>query len=661
MAVFFAIIEILIFYVIGDFSTPYPITHDNSSLGLPARFFISTSLRAGIFPLWDPYLGAGTPFLSIYISYGISPIVWMLSIFKKYDITLFVIEILILNFLSFIGMFYWLKTNSSRIISLLGAFSFSLSPYLILNSKISLDMVASAVAIPYICLGTVKIFKQNSFGIPLLAGGLGLAFTSGYLGMNILMIESLLTYLFFIFLITTPIYFSNLNKKIMWINFKNSIIYFIITAVLLLAIAGPLIAETFINLSIKFFTERTLNPFIGSIQLQSLANLFDNKSEIFTSDEYGGHKVLFFIPSIMLAGLFYGFIKPSKVFVSALIACACIFVVSLSAEYEITKFLVQLLPGFSQIRFHGSLVILMVFLLLTASTQGLMIRVKFSQSNLRAIFCSVDITLFVILLTFITAEEKDWLYLIITATILFASLILFQFLKAEPKKGGGGCKLIFINGCILLITLFQIYYVHFRQDEHYYNKYFDIQSLALQKQDSKKIANASPIFATPPNTRDLIANYRDSENPHYQKKPLVKGYLPQINPSITTLINEGQISLLEFYLIDEENLPIKYEIESLTPNKISLRVLEDIAGKVLILTIPYSPNWKFAGEEREGVPQIQKDTRGLMKIKPDKNLQVISLEYFPPYIYLLLFISLSAWLIIAVWLFWGVQAHILDP
>jgi len=185
------LLDTFLFYLFGGFNAPFPILHDNAFLGLPTRFLISASLRSGIFPLWDPYIGAGVPLHSIYTSIGLSPIIWALSLLRKYDTALFILEILALNFLGFTGMWLWLKTRSSTFIACLGALSYSLSPYLLFQAKINLEAMGSAVAIPWICLGAYQISKQNSIGVAVLAGGLGLAFTSGYLGTNVLMLELL--------------------------------------------------------------------------------------------------------------------------------------------------------------------------------------------------------------------------------------------------------------------------------------------------------------------------------------------------------------------------------------------------------------------------------------------------------------------------------------
>ena len=280
-----AVYQSIFFYYFGQFNTPFPITHDNAFLGLPTRFLISISLRSGIFPMWDPYIGAGVPLNTVYTAIGLSPIVWLLSLLRKYDIVLFIFEILALNLLAFAGMWLWLKTKSSWLISLLGALSYGLSPFMIFQSKINLEAIGSAAALPWICLGVYQISKQNSIGIACLAGGLGLAFTSGYLGMNVLMLELLMIWAGF--LVCCKYLSPDTSQHLSLHKAKNIGLYLLASVTLFLLVMCIPISETFTNLTVDFFTKRAIDPFTASVQLDSLANLFDNQVNPFLSDPFG--------------------------------------------------------------------------------------------------------------------------------------------------------------------------------------------------------------------------------------------------------------------------------------------------------------------------------------------------------------------------------------
>ena len=636
------LLNAFLFYLFGGFNTPFPILHDNAFLGLPMRFLISISLRSGIFPLWDPYIGAGVPLHSIYTSIGLSPIVWVLSLLRKYDTILFILEILALNFLGFTGMWFWLKTRSSTFISLLGALSYSLSPYLLFQAKINLEAMGSAVAIPWICLGAYQISKQNSIGVAVLAGGLGLAFTSGYLGTNVLMLELLGIWALLLICIqygSLAGFDVNKSQK----NIRLPIIYFLASLVLCAFILSIPITETLNNLDLDFFTNRNVDPFTASIQLESLKNLFDNSVNPFIADPFGGHDVMLYVPSIMLGGLIYGLYKPDRVMIGTLLAFTITLMACLSKEYAVAKFLVGLLPGFKEIRFHAWLSILLVFFLITMGSLGLSKFYKDSQYGHKTYKPVILITIIIITATYFTQSDRDWTYLFITTLISITSLISLQKIA-----NGTNPKRVLLSICIIFLSLFQMYLANIRWDLEGFNKRFGVQTKEIQQRQREVIRNALPAFTIPPNTRDLFPEYPDSENEHYSKRPLVEGYLPQRNPAITKLITEGQMEILKYYAITSDGKPIRYELTSLTPNQFKIKLLEDLGNESIVITTPYSPNWRGYDQNHKPL-EIQKNKLGLMEISSVPGGRFISMEYEPKWLKLMLSLTIFSWAFILIW------------
>lgn len=637
------LLDTFLFYLFGGFNTPFPILHDNAFLGLPTRFLISISLRSGIFPLWDPYIGAGVPLHSIYTSIGLSPIVWVLSLLRKYDTVLFIMEILVLNIIGFTGMWLWLKTRSSTFICFLGAFSFSLSPYLLFQAKINLEAVGSAVAIPWICLGVYQISKENSVGVAVLAGGMGLAFTSGYLGTNILMLELLGIWgLLLICLQYSPLAKFDLNKSQR--NIRIPIIYIIASLVLCTFLLSIPITETLSNLDLDFFTKRNIDPFIAAIQLESLKNLFDNRVNPFIADSFGGHDVMLYVPSILLGGLIYGLYKPNRVMIATLLAFAITLMACLSKEYAVAKFLVGLLPGFKEIRFHAWLSILLVFFLITMGSLGLSKFYKDSQYGHKTYKPAILITTIIIITaTYFTQSDRDWTYLFITTLISITSLISLQKIV-----NGTNSKRLLLSICIIFLSLSQMYLASIRWDLEGFKTRFGVQANDIQQRQREAIRNALPAFTIPPNARDLFPEYPDSENEHYSKRPLVEGYLPQRNPAITTLITEGQMEILKYYAITSDGKPIRYELISLTPNQFKIKLLEDLGNESIVITTPYSPNWR--GYDKNHKPlEIQRNKLGLMEISSEHGGNFISMEYEPKWLKLMLSLTILSWAFILIW------------
>jgi hypothetical protein len=634
------LLNAFLFYLLGGFNTPFPITHDNAFLGLPTRFLISISLRSGIFPMWDPYIGAGVPLNTVYTAIGLSPIVWLLSLLRKYDIVLFILEILVLNLLAFAGMWLWLKTKSSWLISLLGALSYSLSPYMLLQSKINLEAIGSAAAIPWICLGAYQISKQNSIGIAFLAGGLGLAFTSGYLGMNVLMLELLMIWAGF--LVCCKYLSSSSPQRLSLRKIKNIGLYLLASATLFLLVMCIPISETFTNLTVDFFTKRAIDPFTASIQLDSLANLFDNQVSTFVSDSFGGHEIMLYLPSILLGGLIYALYKPSPFIIATLLAFTLTFTACLSKEYAVTRFLVSVLPGFKEIRFHGWLCILLIFFLITLSSMGLANFAKVSKKQAK-IIATLLLTSLITFLTYASQKQLDWQYLLMIAITSIASLGAFQKIQSSSKIIG-----VALSICIAILTLTQLYQANIRWDIEGFKVRFDVQKLEVLQKQREDIKNASPYFPKPSNTRDFVSEFPYSGYEHYSKKPAIEGYLPQRNPAISKIINEGHIEILKHYLISPAGIPIEYEVISLSPNELKIKSLQDLTNQSTTITVPYSPNWK-AYDENDQPIVIYKNHLGLMEIAPSASNRIISIQYKPTWINLMIALTLLSWVFILIW------------
>jgi len=477
-------------------------------------------------------------------------------------------------------MWFWIKTKSSTFISFLGALSYSLSPYLLFQAKINLEAIGSAVAIPWICLGAYQISKQNSIGVAVLAGGLGLAFTSGYLGTNVLMLELLgIWALLLICIQSRALIRFDLKgpQKNIWI----SIIYFLISSILCTFLLSVPISETLINLNLDFFTKRNVDPFTAAIQLESLKNIFDNRVNPFIADRFGGHDVMLYMPSILVGGLIYGLYKPSRVMIATLLAFAITLMACLSKEYAVARFLVGLLPGFKEIRFHAWLSILLVFFLITMGSLGLSKLYQDSQYGRKVYKPAILITIIIIIATHFSQADRDLKYLSITALISITSLVSFQKIAISTKP-----LRLLLSICVVFLALTQLYLASIRWDLEGFNKRFGVQAKEIQQRQREVIKNTLPTFTIPPNTRDLFPEYPDSENAHYSKRPLVEGYLPQRNPAISKLIAEGQLERLKYYAITSDARPILYKLTSLTPNQFKIEILEDLDNQSITITTP---------------------------------------------------------------------------
>ena len=79
--------------------------NDNITAFLPVRFHIAEALRNGNLPLWSPFMYLGYPLHGDMQGGAWFPVVWLLSLFGRYDLTSLHAEILIAVFIAGAGMY----------------------------------------------------------------------------------------------------------------------------------------------------------------------------------------------------------------------------------------------------------------------------------------------------------------------------------------------------------------------------------------------------------------------------------------------------------------------------------------------------------------------------------------------------------------------------
>ena len=85
------------------------VMHDSFNAFLPYRNFFSAALRDGLLPAWNPYINLGYPFPADPQGGAWSPIVWLLSTLRLYDVTSLQIEWLVHAALGGIGLGLFLR------------------------------------------------------------------------------------------------------------------------------------------------------------------------------------------------------------------------------------------------------------------------------------------------------------------------------------------------------------------------------------------------------------------------------------------------------------------------------------------------------------------------------------------------------------------------
>jgi hypothetical protein len=156
---------------------PYHI--DASLYAYPDHALNLEAFRQGLLPLWDPYIGCGTPHLANWQSACLYPPFWLLNLTGLSNWLMWMA--LAHAGLAFGGFYLWLKSQKvSPLFCALGALSFAGSAHLVgcLNN---LPFIATAAWIPWIFWAAHRALEKPAFKSWLLAGlFLGLQVLAGY-------------------------------------------------------------------------------------------------------------------------------------------------------------------------------------------------------------------------------------------------------------------------------------------------------------------------------------------------------------------------------------------------------------------------------------------------------------------------------------------------
>ncbi len=158
----------------------FSVKNDAIHYFLPYRYNISEAIRNGEWPFWSPYIYLGYPVYGDMQSGAWNPVVWLFSLFGRYDLTLFHYENLLYIFLAGVGM-YKLSgrfVNHSQAALLVGV-SYMLSGFMLSGQLI--NWLASAAFIPFVILYYLRSLESARYanGIKT-AIALYFLFTAGY-------------------------------------------------------------------------------------------------------------------------------------------------------------------------------------------------------------------------------------------------------------------------------------------------------------------------------------------------------------------------------------------------------------------------------------------------------------------------------------------------
>ena len=644
------VVTTFVFYHVAQLAQVFPFGNDNLRLSLPLRRVISEQLLLGQFPWWNPYSGGGVPLHTLYTSQGLSPVVLILSLFNLYGPHTLTLEVLILNGLSFVGMYCCVRLSCSRLPAYAAAFAYTLTPFIHIQSVLNIEMLGSACALPWLALGTQLILARKMKGVPIFAAALGLAFTSGYLGIN---------YFFLVFLLFTTLLYLLIrvlkNKltnahhvlPITPQQFRQVSWLFVAALVVFLLMIAPLIYETFRNFDNAFFTKRIIDPFSVSMQLESLNSVVDTKGiSPFNADSYGGHTTFFFLPSLLLLGVLSTLVKPSTLMTSLAISLCIVFCTALSSQYLFSRLIIAVVPGFSLIRLHSWLQPAIMLLLLMVAAYGIDSARSLRGMTWRTLVCVVLLYLSLIglMLWYQEPSAIDTKYLLLVLGL--GSLTTIAGLCILRATTTPLIQVASVLG-LLSIAVCQIYIANLRWDRGALNARLPspTEQIDILEEYQKSQFKAPQAYTKRDPTSD------DSAAPYLLKRPVIDSYMPQRNPAMTALIERGEQSLLTHYTLTLASQPITSEALWSTTNTLEINWGQHQVSQPILISIPFSTNWIARSGKHDFA--ITRGAANLLQVNIDAPITRLELIYSTTISNALLIISILTWLALGIWLIYA--------
>ncbi len=174
--------------------------HDATNGFLQLHYFLSECLHAGVWPLWNPFMGLGIPFhadMQTSVHYFPS---WIIAGLFKYNMYLYHLEFLLHLAIGGLGMFFFIRYFKLRWeIALACALFYTLSGHFLSNAQHQ-SWIVSTAYLPWVWALLLRFFKKpNAYYALGLALSNSLMLTGGYPAFLLLNAYAIAIYLVFNF------------------------------------------------------------------------------------------------------------------------------------------------------------------------------------------------------------------------------------------------------------------------------------------------------------------------------------------------------------------------------------------------------------------------------------------------------------------------------
>ena len=177
---FFTCFALVVYWPLSSWL--FAVKNDNITYFLPWRFHVSEALRSGHLPLWSPYLYLGMPLHGDMQSGAWNPLVWLLSMPGRYNVTTLHTETLIYLVLSGLGMHRLLAAmRLTGLYGLMAGAAYLASGFLTDVAGSNLAFLASAAFLPFVFAYAIELQRAPTLPASLrLAMALTLLLLCGY-------------------------------------------------------------------------------------------------------------------------------------------------------------------------------------------------------------------------------------------------------------------------------------------------------------------------------------------------------------------------------------------------------------------------------------------------------------------------------------------------
>jgi hypothetical protein len=486
--------------------------------------------------------------------------------------------------------------------------------------------------IPWLMVGIHKALQGKTYAIGIIALTLGIMFTTGYFGMNIIFIQWIVLFCLIEFIL------FDAQKN----NWLRSISFVIGGFGLFLFIWNLPILETISWLGLNFENARVIaiSPFTYAANFHSLYTLiFPNNLSSFVPDASGGHRMFLFFGSSLVIFLMYSITQIKKnpivlLFLSFAILC---FLSLLSEAYLAGRIATTIIPFYQSIRWHGWDISLVIFFLILSSLFGIKLWLEHKElSRGKILALSGFIIVAVISCYKLTAGLHKEEVKYFTYPQIYIWICLFTILFFFNKKVHGAVLLV----VIVIISVAEIFFVSQQIISPFSNYLYVGNYTYLQENKNTELLK---LEAGTKNDFIGIKNKRiqdiTQENPQYfYKTPSMYGYTAYRYQSITLLQKLPIYPVIAdkiFYQIDATSLPIqtndvRIDDMKLTPNLVEIEI--DVVSKTqnIVWSSPFTTNWQLDIDGKKG--KTYPNRFGLTQFTVQEGIHTIRFIYSPPYI-----------------------------